>query len=82
MEDNKMIIKDVNGNEISYDIITAFILPSTKKNYIVYTDNTYTDNNELNIYASIYHPNDLTKLDDVETEEEWEYINEMLEGLK
>lgn len=71
-------IIDEEDNEIEYEIIMAFYWSKTKKNYLVYSDNTYNNNN-LNIYASIYYPNDETRLDDVETEEEWIEIQKRLD---
>lgn len=67
----KMIDKD--GNEKEYEILLAFYWTKTNKYYVVYTDNI-EDENGLNTYASIYYPDDNTKLDKIETEEEWNEI--------
>lgn len=74
-------IIDEEDNEIEYEILMAFYWSKTKKNYLVYTDNTY-NNDSLNIYASIYYPDDETRLDDVETDEEWLEIQNRLEEIK
>ena len=74
-------IIDEDDKEIEYEIIVAFYWSKTKKNYLVYTDSTYT-NDSLNIYASIYYPDDETRLDDVETDEEWLEIQNRLEEIK
>jgi len=74
-------IIDEFDNEIEYDIILAFIWFKTKKNYIVYTDNTKNSEGKLNVYAAIYYPNDDTRLDPVETEEEWIEIGNRLSEL-
>ena len=81
---NKKILKITyeNGNTAEYEILSAFIWMKTKKNYIIYTDNTYDIDNNLNIYASIYYPNDPNKLDTIETEEEWIEIEKRIENLK
>ena len=74
-------IIDEEDNEIEYEILMAFYWSKTKKNYLVYTDNTY-NYDSLNIYASIYYPDDETRLDDVETDEEWLEIQNRLEEIK
>lgn len=83
MEDRKTfkIITD-DGKEIEYEIILAFKWSKTNKYYIVYTDNTKDENDKLNIYAAIYYPNDDTRLDAVETEEEWNEIERMLKKIQ
>ena len=74
-------IIDEFDNEIEYEILLAFFWSKTKKNYLIYTDNT-KDNNKLNIYACIYYPDDDTRLDDIETEEEWKEIENRLKELE
>lgn len=59
----------------------AFLWTKTNKNYIIYTDNTIDENNDLNIYASIYDPNDSTKLDEIKTDEEWSEIEKRIQIL-
>ena len=82
MEDKlTFTIVDEDNIEYEYEIILAFYWSKTKKNYLVYTDNTYT-NDSLNIYASIYYPNDETRLDDVETDEEWIEIDNRLKQIQ
>ncbi|MBR5370317.1 MAG: DUF1292 domain-containing protein [Bacilli bacterium] len=71
--DDKLKMIDKDGNEKEYEILLAFYWTKTNKHYVVYTDNT-EDENGLSIYASIYYPNDNTKLDKIETEEEWNEI--------
>ena len=78
----KLKLTDKNGNEQEYEILLAFKLPKTEKNYVVYTDNTKDESGSLNIYASIYYPDDDTRLDSIETEEEWNAIECMLKTLK
>ena len=77
--DNKEVLKieDNNGNITEYEVLLAFYWFKTKKYYIVYTDNLETDG-ALNVYASIYYPNDKTRLDSIETEEEWNEIEARL----
>ena len=78
--DEKKTLKliDNNGILMEYEILIAFKWTKTKKNYIVYTDNTNNSEGKLNVYAAIYYPNDDTRLDGVETDEEWDEIDRRL----
>ena len=83
MPDEKkyMEIIDEDDNVIKYEILLSFILSNTGKHYVVYTDNTYNKNNKLNVYAAIYNPLDDTKLEKIETEQEWNIINSQIKKL-
>ena len=77
----KLRITDANGNVKEYNVLYAFCWIKTDKNYVIYTDNTYNEKNDLNIFASIYYPDDNTKFDNIETEEEWEKIENILKSI-
>lgn len=81
--DNQKNLKliDENGKETEYEILIAFKWIKTNKNYLVYTDNTNDENGNLNIYASVYYPNDNSKLDPIESDEEWDEIEKRLKNL-
>lgn len=81
--DNKKILKliDSKGQEIEYEILIAFKWAKTNKNYIVYTDNTNDEKGDLNVFAAIYYPKDDSKLDSIESEEEWNEIDRRLKSL-
>lgn len=82
MEDKKVLkIIDNNGQETEYTILIVFYWTKTKKNYLVYTDNTRDSKGILNIFASIYYPNDDTRLDLVKTDEEWEEIERRIKSI-
>lgn len=70
---------DKDGKELKYEILMSFLWTKTNKNYIVYTDNTKDENNNLNIYAGIYK-ND--RIDSIETSEEWDEIDKRLKKLE
>ena len=71
------------GNEIVYDVLFTFESEETHKNYIVYTDNTKDAEGNVEVYASIYDPNDPnSKLEAIETEKEWKVIETILETLQ
>ncbi len=70
------------GKEVAYEILCAFKLEKTGKNYVVYTDNTNDEDGNLNVFASIYYPQDNSKLDPIETEEEWQEVEKRLKEIQ
>ncbi len=80
-----MTFKVVNdeGKEVECEVLFTFESDETKKNYIVYTDNTTDEEGNTKVYASIYNPNDAeTKLLPIETEKEWKIIETILEEIQ
>ena len=74
---------DENGNEIVYDVLFTFENEETNKNYIVYTDNHKDETGNIEVYASIYDPNDpKSKLEAIKTEKEWKVIETILDTLQ
>ena len=83
MEKNKFSLIDDKGNEVIYDVLFTFESEETKKNYIVYTDNSHDDKGNVQVYASTYNPDDeKTKLEAIETEKEWKVIETILNTLQ
>ena len=83
MKKNTFSMIDENGNEIVYDVLFTFESEETGKNYIVYTDNTRDENGNIEVYASIYYPDDpKSKLEAIETEKEWKIIETILNTLQ
>ena len=73
---------DSNGKEIINRIISTFYNNKTKKDYIVYTDDTLNENGSLNIYAAIFYPTELNRtFEAIETDEEWNEIDKLLKEL-
>ncbi len=80
-----MTFKVVNdeGKEVECEVLFTFESEETKKNYIVYTDNTTDEEGNTKVYASIYNPNEAeTKLLPIETEKEWKIIETILEEIQ
>lgn len=76
-------VKNEEGVEIECEVLFTFESDETGKNYIVYTDNTVDDEGCTKVFASIYDPDeDETKLLPIETEEEWNVIETILEQLQ
>ena len=83
MKKNTFSMLDENGREVVYDVLFTFESEETGKNYIVYTDNQKDETGNIEVYASIYYPNDPhSKLEAIETEKEWKVIETMLETLQ
>lgn len=81
----KMTFKvfDDAGKEIECEVLFTFESDETKKNYMVYTDNTKDEEGNTKVYASIYDPKETeTKLIPIETEKEWKIIETILEELQ
>lgn len=72
-----------NGKEIECEALFTFESEETKKNYIVYTDNTTDEQGNIKVYASIYNPGEEeTQLQPIETEKEWKIIETILNELQ
>ena len=83
MKKNSFSMIDENGNEVVYDVLFTFESDETKKNYIVYTDNTKDENGNIEVYASIYDPADpQSKLEAITTDKEWKVIETILNTLQ
>ncbi len=85
MNDEKISFKVMNeeGKNIECEVLFTFESEETKKNYIVYTDNTTDDDGNTKVYASIYNPKDEKSiLYPIESEKEWKIIETILEELQ
>ncbi len=83
--EEKMTFKvyDDEGKEIECEVLFTFESEETKKNYMVYTDNTKDEEGNIKVYASIYEPDkDETKLEPITTDHEWKIIEKILEELQ
>ena len=63
-------VLDVDGEEVTCEVILGFTDDATGKEYIIYTDNSSDEDDQLNIYASQVDPEDADKVLPNETEEE------------
>ena len=85
MENQRMTFKVTNdeGKEIECEVLFTFESDETKKNYMVYTDNTKDEKGNTKVYASVYHPEEeKTTLEPIETDKEWKIIETILEELQ
>lgn len=82
-KENTFKIVDNEGNEITCEVLFTFESDETKKNYIVYTDNTKDNEGNVKVYASIYDPDkENTELMPIETDREWKVIETILESIQ
>ena len=82
-KENTFKVIDREGKEIEFEILFTFESDETKKNYMVYTDNTVDEEGNTKVYASIYTPNSkTTMLEPIETEKEWKIIQTILDELQ
>ncbi len=85
MNEEKMTFKlvDGNGKEVKCEVLFTFESDDTKKNYIVYTDNTTDEGGNTRVYASTYDPNasELT-LGAIETDAEWNMVEQIMNKLQ
>lgn len=83
MKNNKFTLIGEDGKEVEYDVLFTFESEETNRNYIVYTDQTKDSNGNIQVYASIYDPNDPnSRLEAIETDKEWKVIETILSTLQ
>ena len=79
MENDILKLNYKSGNIKEYRIILIF--NDNNKNYVIYTDNIKNNDKSINVYASVFNPNDLSFFDSVLSHEEWKMIEERLNLL-
>ena len=83
--EEKMTFKAINGEgkEVKCGVLFTFESDETKKNYMVYTDNTVDESGNIRVYASIYNPEEeASELLPIETDAEWRIIETILEEIQ
>lgn len=83
-ETNKKIMKitAADGSVEEVEVLIAFEFNDTKKQYVIYTKNETDENGNVTIYAaSVNHVEDETILGNIETDEEWSRIKDVLREL-
>ena len=85
MKDNYITLKDKNGKKKEYRILFNMEGTTNDVNYLIYTDDTKRKNGTINAYVSSYVLSDkgnMTKFKEVETQEEYEFIERVLNSLE
>ena len=83
-ETNKKIMRitAIDGSVEEVEVLLAFEFNDTKKEYVIYTKNETDENGNVTIYAASVHQNgDQTELGNIETDEEWSRIKDVLREL-
>ena len=82
-KENTFKVIDKDGNEINFEVLFTFESDETKKNYMVYTDNSKDDAGNTRVYASVFKPDaEPLELLPVETEREWKIIETILASIE
>lgn len=82
-KENTFKVRDSDGKEIEFEVLFTFESDETKKNYMVYTDNSKDEDGNVRVYASVFVPNaEPLELLPVETEREWKIIETILESIE
>lgn len=83
MQEATFKVMNNEGKEVTCNVLFTFDSDETKKSYIVYTDNSRDAQGNVQVYASIFNPNDPnTKLEPIETEKEWKVIETILSTIQ
>ena len=73
---------DNSGNLKEYEAILTYHSDEFNKDYIVYTDNIYNQNGELQIYINEYNPEELeVTVKEIIDQEEYKKIKTIINGL-
>ena len=81
LTDGKITIKDKDNNDIVCDVLFTFDSDKTNKSYIVFTDNKKDEDGNLLVYANTYNKDNNGELGLIETEEEWNIIEQILDSI-
>lgn len=82
-KENTFKVIDKEGKEIEFKVLFTFESDETKKNYMVYTDNSKDDEGNIRVYASVFVPEaEPLELLPVETEREWKIIETILQSIE
>ena len=82
---NGVIISEVPGlpNEVLCEPLFTFESEETKKQYVVYTDNSKDEEGNVRVFASIYKMSEKGgELLPIKTDREWKVIETILETLQ
>ena len=82
-EKKKFMVLDENGKQVECEPLFTFESEETKKQYVVYTDNSRDEDGNVRVFASIYKMNDKGgELLPIKTEKEWKVIETILESIQ
>lgn len=80
--ENIFTIIDNKGKKRKCEVLFTFESDETKKNYIVYTDNTLDSEGNVRVYASIYNQKEKgVELEPINSEREWKIVETILSSI-
>ena len=80
-EDRKFFKGILDGVEKELEVLFTFRSNKTNKDYIIYTDNLFS-NDSLNIYASIYYPEEPNReLEKIRENSDWNEVELFLKEV-
>lgn len=78
-KDEMLLVEDENGIEKEYAILVTFDIESTGRSYVLYTDYSKDENNNMKVFASIY--DEIWNLSPLIDSEEIDYVKGYVEDL-
>ena len=85
MKDNYITLKDKKDKKKEYRILMNIENTSNDVNYLVYTDDAKNKDGNIKTYVSTYilsEKGNITKFKELETQEEYEFIERILNSLE
>lgn len=82
-EKQKFVVLDDKGKEVECEPLFTFESEETKKQYVVYTDNSKDSEGNVRVFASIYKVTDKGgQLLPIKSDKEWKVIETILETIQ
>ena len=82
-EKKKFYVLNKEGKQVECEPLFTFESEETKKQYVVYTDNSKDENGNVRVFASIYNnKKDGGELLPIKTEKEWKVIETIIESIQ
>lgn len=79
MKDNYIEL-NINGKLVKYEILYTLQFENNDKTYIIYTDNKYDKDNNLNVYAGEYNKSNNT-VSNIEDDNVFNAISEIINSI-
>ncbi|PBB06814.1 MULTISPECIES: DUF1292 domain-containing protein [Salimicrobium] len=84
-KEEKIVIPDENGEEHLFEVLFTFDVDKTEQSYIAVVPAEQKDNEEVEVFAFRYEEkeddDENLSLYQIESDEEWEMVEEMLNTL-
>ena len=80
--DDQKVITTINGEEKECDLLFTYDADELNETIIGYTDNTYDENNKLNVFVSKYSMMNPSQLVTVSDPEELALVEDVINDIK